>query len=252
MSNSSTPPWKHVWITGASSGLGEHVARALAKRGCIVSITARREEQLAAIAADFDHMFIYPADVTDAEALKLVVAQMEEQHGPVDLTIFGAGASFSSSATELEIGNFAKTLDINVMGVTNALDAVLPHMLARRAGHISWIASVAGYGGLPISPPYGASKAALINMAESMHGKLKQSGVTLSLINPGFVRTPMTDVNTFPMPFLMEPEAAAEKMIAGLRRKKFEITFPWQLVWILKVLNLLPYWLYLPIIRRVI
>ena len=243
--------WKHVWITGASSGLGEHVARQLAARGCKVSITARRKEKLDEIAQGSDNIFAYPADVTDADQLKAIVTQMEADHGQIDLTIFSAGAWFQSSVKELNLGNYAKTLDVNIMGVVNAMDAVLPQMMARRGGHISWVSSVSGYGGLPLAASYGASKAALINMAESMHSELERAGVCLSLINPGFVRTPMTDKNAFPMPFLMEPEDAATKMIEGLEKEKFEIAFPWQLVWILKALNILPYWLYLRITKRI-
>ena len=248
--SSTSLPWKHVWITGASSGLGEHVARQLAERGCTVSITARRAEQLEAIAKDYDNVHVYPADVTDKEVLGDIVKQMEAQHGPVDLTVFSAGAWFQSSVRELKTENVAKTLDVNVMGVFNALDAVLPQMLARGGGHISWVASVAGYGGLPMSASYGAGKAALISAAESMHSELEKAGVTLSVINPGFVKTDMTAKNKFPMPFLMDVEDAAAKMIDGLEKKKFEIAFPWQLVWILKFLNHLPYWLYLRIIKR--
>ena len=245
------PKWKHVWITGASSGLGEYTARILAQKGCKVSITARRAKELDIIAAGHKNISSYPADVTDVNALRSVVTQMEEDHGEIDLAIFSAGAWFQSTLKDLNTENFAKTLNVNIMGVVNALDCVLPQMLNRGCGHVSWIASVAGYGGLPTSASYGASKAAQINMAESMHSELDRAGVAISVINPGFVRTPMTDKNKFPMPFLMEPEDAAVKIVAGLEKRKFEIAFPWQFVWMLKIINLLPYWLYLPIIKKI-
>ncbi len=247
-----TAPWKHVWITGASSGLGEYAARLLAQQGCQVSITARSDDKLQAIASEYPNIAVYPADVTDAARLKDIVSQMEQDHGPVDLAVFSAGAWFQSTIAELKVENVAKTFDVNVMGVVNALDAVLPQMLARGSGHVSWIASVAGYGGLPLSAAYSGSKSALITMAESMMPELKKSGIDISVINPGFVRTPMTDVNEFPMPFLMEPEDAAVKMVDGLKARKFEIAFPWQMVAILKFLNHLPYWAYFKLVKRLI
>ncbi|MFD0916316.1 SDR family NAD(P)-dependent oxidoreductase [Pseudahrensia aquimaris] len=246
------PKWKHVWITGASSGLGEGVARILAKKGCHVSITARSEDKLAAIAADFGNVTSYPGDVTDPERLKEIVAQAEETHGPIDLTIFCAGAWFPSPITKMKVENFAKTVDVNLMGVVYALDAVLDRMIERGSGHISWVSSVAGYGGLPNSAAYGSTKAALIHLAESVRPELERKGLTLSLINPGFVKTPMTNKNDFPMPFIMEPDDAAEAMVSGLEREKFEVVFPWQLKWILKFMNILPYPLYFWITRKMV
>jgi len=242
--------WKHVWITGASSGLGEHVARLLAEEGVQVSISARSADKLAAIAESSPNISAYPLDVTDAESVRNVAGRIEMAHGPIDMCIFSAGAWFPGKITDLQVENFAKTIDVNLMGVVNALDAVMGPMLARRAGHISWVASVAGYGGLPNSAAYGSSKAALIHLAESVRPELERKGLTISVINPGFVKTPMTSQNDFPMPFLMEPEDAAVKMIEGLKKKKFEITFPWQLVWTLKILNLLPYSAYHFLIRK--
>ena len=249
---SLTPPWKHVWITGASSGLGEHTARLLAKKGCKVSITARRLEKLREIAGQEPNISIHPADVTDPEALKKIVEDIEEKNGPVDLAIFSAGAWFPSSITDLKVDNFARTLDVNVMGVVNALDAILPRMTERGHGHVSWVSSVAGYIGLPNSAAYGASKSALISLAESVQIELQKQGIIVSVINPGFVRTQLTDMNKFPMPFLMEPNEAAQKIVKGLERRKFEIAFPWQMELILKTLRLLPYSLSLPLIRRLI
>ena len=246
----SEAKWEHVWITGASSGLGEHVARILARQGCHVSISARSEDKLNAIAASSDNISAHPLDVTDHEACKKVVSDIEAAHGPIDLCVFSAGAWFPGKITKMQVDNFEKTLNVNLMGVVRCLDAVMPGMLERGSGHISWVASVAGYGGLPNAASYGSSKAALIHMAESARPELERRGLTLSVINPGFVKTDMTADNDFPMPFLMEVEDAAEKMVDGLKAEKFEIAFPWQLVTILKVLNLLPYWLYHWIIRK--
>jgi len=248
--NTHSPPWKHVWITGASSGLGEYTARLLAQQGCIVSISARRRQQLEAIARDQPNIFVYPADVTDPETLKKIVAQMEAEHGPLDLAIFCSGAWFPGSMGDVKVGDFARTFDVNVLGVTNALQAVLPQMVERGSGQVSWISSASGYIGLPKSTAYSASKAALISVAESLYVELKRKNITVSVINPGFVRTALTDNNKFSMPFLMEPQDAAAKIVAGLKKRKFEIAFPWQLVFILKTLRILPYRLSLALIRR--
>lgn len=248
----TSAPWKHVWISGASSGLGEYTARALAKLGCRVSISARSKDALDAIAADFSNVTSYVGDVTDRERMLELVDEMENAHGPIDLCILSAGTWFPGSITSLQVENFAKTIDINLMGVVYCLDAILPRMLERRTGHISWISSVAGYGGLPNSAAYGASKAALIHFAESAKPELERKGIALSVINPGFVKTQLTAKNKFPMPFLMEPEDAADKIVSGLRKKKFEIAFPWQLVTILKAINHLPYWLYFWVTKRLV
>jgi short-subunit dehydrogenase len=136
------------------------------------------------------------------------------------------------------------------MGAVNGLAAVLPTLIDRRAGHVAVVASVAGYRGLPNASAYGATKAALINMCESLKTQLDRLGVTISLINPGFVRTPLTDKNKFPMPFLMEPEDAARAIFEGMARKKFEIAFPTRFVLILKVLRMLPYRLYFKLVRK--
>jgi short-subunit dehydrogenase len=141
-------------------------------------------------------------------------------------------------------------LQVNYMGVINVLAAVLPGFARERRGHISWIASVSGYRGLPKAAAYGPTKAALINLAESLKPELDEMGVKISVINPGFVKTPMTEVNDFEMPFLMQPEEAARVTIKGLARGKFEIAYPTPFVAILKTLRLLPYALYFPLIRR--
>lgn len=251
MSNASGK-WKHVWITGASSGLGEFTARILAEKGCHVSISARSEDKLEAIAATHQNISAHAADVTDGERLKQVVAEIEDAYGPIDLCIFSAGAWFQSSIKDMNVENFQKTVDVNFMGVVKSMDAILPRMLERKSGHVSWISSVAGYGGLPNAASYGATKAALIHMAETVKPELEAENITVSVINPGFVRTALTDKNKFPMPFLMEPEDAAEKIVSGLEAEKFEVAFPWQMVWILKFLNHLPYWLYFKLIKRLV
>ena len=246
------PQWKVAWLTGASSGLGEAAARRLADGGTIVCISARSADKLDAIAASSPNIHAYPADVTDVAALGGVAARIEADHGPIDLALFCAGAWFPSSISDMKIDNFHKTFDVNVNGVANGLSVVLPAMLERGRGHVSWISSVAGYGGLPNSASYGATKSALISLAESVKPELEACGIDVTVINPGFVETDLTAKNTFPMPFLMNVDEAGDKMIEGLRKRKFEVAFPWQLVTILKVLNLLPYPIYFWFIRKFI
>ncbi|MEE9315472.1 MAG: SDR family NAD(P)-dependent oxidoreductase [Rhizobiaceae bacterium] len=243
-------PWKHVWITGGSSGLGEHTARLLAAEGCHVSISARSKDKLEAIASSSKNISAHVADVTDLSKTKKLVAELEKKFGPIDLCIFNAGVGFKETLNEFDAEIFRKTFDINVQGVVNAFDAILPRMIERKQGHISWVASVAGYGGLPGGVSYGASKAALIHMAETAKMGLDDKGIDFSVINPGFVRTAMTAPNKHPMPFLMEVEDAAEKIVKGLKAKKYEIAFPWQLVWVLKIVNHLPRWLYIKVMKR--
>ena len=244
--------WNVAWVTGASSGLGEHGARELAQRGVTVCISARSADKLDAIAATHPSIHAYPCDVTDPDELKEVAARIAADHGAIDLALMCAGAWFQASITDLRLDNIARTFNVNVQGVFNVLDAVLPDMVARGAGHVAWISSVAGYGGLPMSAAYGPSKAALINLAEGVKPELARKGITVSLINPGFVKTPMTAKNEFDMPFLMEVEPAAKSMIDQLATGRFEVRFPWQLVWILKFLNILPYPLYFAATQRLL
>ena len=240
--------WKTAWITGASTGIGLHVALQLAAQGVRVVISARSVDALAKAAAGQPNLIPVALDVTDAGA----VARVAREIGPQDLVIFGAGVYTPVAARAIDPKLFKSIMDVNYHGVVNGLAAVLPDMLARRGGHVAWIASVAGYRGLPKAAAYGPTKAALINLAESLKPELDRAGVTLSLINPGFVETPMTAQNDFVMPFLMKPEAAAERVIAGLAAGKFEIAFPRRFVAILKFARLLPYGLYFWLIKRAV
>ena len=190
--------------------------------------------------------------MTDAASVAKTFQNIGDNLGPVDLVIGAAGKYKPVFSQELSLEDFRSTLDVNYMGVINMLDAVLPAFRARRSGHVAWIASVAGYLGLPKSAAYGPTKAALINLAEGLKPELEQFNITTSVINPGFVRTPMTDGNDFPMPFLMEPDEAARRTIEGLAKGKFEIAYPTRFVLILKTLRLLPNWAFFAITRRLI
>ncbi len=241
MFETATLPWRLVWVTGASTGIGRELALQLAGRGVKVAVSARSAEKLAGL---HSLIFPYPLDVTDSVAVQKTVSQIEHDLGAINLTIFSAAIYAEIEASYIDPQQFSRLMATNYMGVINCLSAVLPKMLARKAGHISWIASVAGYRGLPKAAAYGPTKAALINLAECIKPELALQGITISVINPGFVETPMTASNKFSMPFLMKPEDAARRTIEGLAKGKFEIAFPTRFVAILKLLRILPYRLY--------
>jgi NAD(P)-dependent dehydrogenase (short-subunit alcohol dehydrogenase family) len=242
---------RHAWITGASSGIGRELALLLARDGAKVAASARRREELDKLAAEMPgRIAAYPVDVVDADALVRVCAEIELANGPLDLAVFNAGTHEPVDVASFSPGPFQRLMAINYMGAVNGIAAVLPRFLERRAGHIAVVSSVAGYRGLPQAAAYGPTKAALINLCEALKPDLDPYGVRISVINPGFVRTPLTDLNPFPMPFLMEADAAADRIVKGLARGAFEITFPRRFTWLVKLARILPYALYFPLIRK--
>lgn len=251
------PPWSTVWITGASRGIGEALALELAALGCTVAISARDEATLEEVAERgragglSGRLEPFVLDVTDAEASGRVVQAIEASLGPIDLAILNAGTHSPVSLEDFSPEPFERLLRLNVLGVVNGVSCLLPFWKPRREGHLAIVASVAGYRGLPTAAAYGASKAALINFAEALQPDFRAAGLDLSIVNPGFVRTPLTDRNPFPMPFLLEPDDAARRIVRGLEKKRFEIAFPWRFVFWLKLLRLLPYRLYLPLVKRI-
>lgn len=242
-------PWKTAWVTGASTGIGRDVALQLAARGVKVAVSARSAEKLAALGTS---VLAIPLDVTDAEACRAAVERIESELGPIDLAVLGAGTYTPVAIDDLNPAQFAHMMGTNYMGVVNCISALAPGMIARRSGHLSWIASVAGYIGLPKAAAYGPTKAALINLAESLYPEMKAKGVSVSVINPGFVETPLTAQNDFEMPFLMKPEDAARRTIEGLAAGRFEVAYPRRFVAILKTLRLLPYPLFFKLISRAV
>lgn len=240
-------PWRLAWVTGASTGIGADICRQLAAQGVVVAASARNVEALKTLGSGI-HAF--PLDVSDETAVAATFVAIEKAHGPIDLIVAGAGIYTPASAADFQTKMFRQMYEVNYLGVVNMLAAVLPTFRARRAGHLSWIASVSGYRGLPKAAAYGPTKAALINLAESLQPELARDGVKVSVINPGFVRTPMTAVNDFEMPFLMEPADAARATIAGLAKGKFEVAYPAPFVAILKIGRLLPYRLFLWVSRK--
>lgn len=241
-----------AWLVGASSGIGRALAFQLAQAGWQVAISARRLDALQAMQAQAAALHPYPVDVTDLHSLHDAVEFITHELGDIDLCLLNAGDYTPMPLADFNIDLFRKLCEVNYMGMVNGLDAILPAMLARGRGQILLTASIAGYRGLPKSAPYSASKAAVINLAESLHLELKARGVLLRVINPGFVRTPLTDQNTFKMPFLIEADAAARAIIRELDKDHFEIVFPKRFAWLMKLLRMLPYWLYFKLTRRAV
>jgi NAD(P)-dependent dehydrogenase (short-subunit alcohol dehydrogenase family) len=244
-------PPERVWITGASMGIGEALARRLARDGAEVVASARSADRLAALAAEGAGRIVpWPVDITDHAAVHATVERIEAERGPIDVAVLNAGTHRPVSAADFTAQGLRELMEINVMGTAACLEALMPRMVARGKGRIAVVASVAGYRGLPTSAYYGATKAALINLTESLKFDLDRAGVTIQLIDPGFVKTPLTDKNEFPMPFLVSAEVAAERIARGLRGSGFEIAFPRAFVAILKLLRILPYRLYFLLVGR--
>ncbi len=236
--------WSVVWITGASSGIGRVLAVQLAKAGAKVAISARSADKLAEVAASQAGIFAFPLDVGDASATEATVAAIEAQLGPIDLAVLNAGTWDPMSATDFSAARANASMQVNYVGHANGIEALGPRFMARKTGHIALVSSVAGYRGMPQAAAYAPSKAAVISLAESLQPDFARHNVTLSVINPGFVATPMTAVNQFPMPFLMPVDKAVDRIVVGLTKRKFEIAFPWPLVTMLKIMRVLPYPMY--------
>tara|TARA_R110002020_G_scaffold23525_9_gene78259 strand:- start:6500 stop:7303 length:804 start_codon:yes stop_codon:yes gene_type:complete len=234
-----------AWITGASSGIGRALALRLAGEGYTVYATARNEQDLAEAERDAvgldGRIIAAPGDVTNAEAMAEIAARIDAEGNGLALAVFNAGVYLPVHAEILKLGDFDKSFAVNLTGVVNCLAPALERMKARRRGQLAIVSSVTGYGGMPTSAAYGATKAALINMAESLKFDLDKLGVHIQVINPGFVDTPATADNAFTMPALMQPGDAAKRIADGLKSSSFEITFPRRFTYVLKALQFLPY-----------
>ena len=239
-----SPHWGTVWITGASSGIGRELARQIAPQAAHVAISARTESALLALEQDLNGVSAYPTDVTKGEDVAACVEQIEAKHGAIDLAVLNAGYWKLMPADDLDLVAMERAIEVNYLGVVRGLTAVLPSMLRRGSGHIAIVASVAGYRGLPNSAGYGPTKAALINLAESLKVELAPKGITISIVNPGFVDTPMTRNNPFPMPGIISASQAATAMLVGLKWQRYEIIFPKPFGFAMKALRLLPNALY--------
>ena len=236
---------KKIWITGASSGIGKAVAEKFAKEGWQVAVSARRKEILDEMAKDLN-ISSYPLDVVDEQNCKITFQKIISDFTEIDLCIFCSGTYDPKKEKEIDIKQSKFVMDVNYFGVLNCVKSVEKYFKDKKNGHISIVSSIAGYRGLPNSSGYGPSKAALNNFAESIYFDFKKYNIRVSVISPGFIKTPLTDKNDFPMPFLRSVEFAAEKIYDGLNKSSsFEIHFPKQLTLILKFLRILPYKIYL-------
>lgn len=242
----------HWWITGAGSGMGQQLAWIAATDGAKVSISGRRAVALAETAAGQDRIHPWVLDVRDSAAVAAALDAIESTHGQIDIAVLNAAFYQPMDAADFSLQVFRETMETNVMGVVNCLDILLPRMLARGCGRLVIVASVAGYRGLPKAAAYGPSKAALINLAESLRPSAAAAGVNVQVVNPGFVATPLTAANRFHMPFLITAEDAARRIYRGIGKGGFEIAFPWPFVMLLKIAGLLPDRLYFALTARMI
>ena len=241
---------RRVWIIGASSGIGAAIATDLLQRGARVALTARRQPELDQIAHGWGHALVLPFDAADDNAWASAWSILRADWGAVDLVLFCAAAYRPCRSWEISAEQVRHTLDVNLASVYYGLEHVLPDMLARGSGGVGVIASVAGYMGLPNATLYGPTKAALINLAELLYYDLAPRGLAVYLINPGFVQTRLTAENNFAMPALQTPQQAADAIVKGMMRGRFEIAFPRRFTGILKLVRQLPYRLRFALLHR--
>jgi len=244
----------HYLVTGASSGIGEYLAIELGRRGHTLGLIARNAERLEAVAAAVKKAggkaAWAVADVTDKEATWSAIRHLEAELGPVDCLVANAGGGGGPSpAAKADVERIVGDMRVNYDGTVNTVAAVLPRMVAEDKGHIAVVASIAGFRGVPPGGSYSAAKAAIHTLFEAWAAELNGTGVTVTTINPGFVRTPATDKNKFPMPFKIEPEVAARKMADGLEAKRRYVVFPWQMRLLAHLWRPLPWWIFEPAVK---
>lgn len=243
-----------AWITGAGKGIGRALALRLAEEGILVAASARTLPDLESLVKESDtrpgQIVAFPLDVTDETAVVTCANQIETSLGKIDLLICNAGAHVPLTVSGFNSETFRYLFDVNVMGTVYGLAALLPRFIKRRKGRIAVMSSVAAYRGLPSAAAYGATKAALINMCEALKPEADKFNIGLSVICPGFVKTPLTDRNSFRMPFLMDADRAADKIFRGLQGGQFEISFPRRLTIWFKLSRCLPYRLFFLVTSR--
>lgn len=245
---------QHVWITGASTGLGAALAHEYAAAGARVALTSRSRDDLERCRTELprpDLAGVYRADVTSRAEIARAVEDICTV-APIDLAILNAGTYAPMKLADWNTTAIRELFEINFFGVTTCMELLLPQMRARRAGTIAVVASVAGDIGLPYAAPYSASKSALNRICESLRPELEREGISISVINPGFVRTPLTAHNDFPMPFLIEADRAAAIIRRDLARGRRDIRFPWQMSLLMRVIANLPSALSAPLLRRML
>jgi short-subunit dehydrogenase len=242
---------KVIWITGASSGIGKALAIKFANEGWQVAASARRENLLKELSDKYPNIQSFPLDVTDSNKCKSIFKDILEKFKNIEICVFGTGIHDPKSEKKFNIEKIRKIMEVNFFGIINSINSIYNYYNEKKSGQISIISSVAGYRGLPAAGAYSASKAALINFTESLNFDMKRKNVRISLINPGFIKTPMTDQNNFSMPMIKSPEFAAEQIYNGLVKKSgFEIHFPKTFTFFLKFLRILPIDLYFRVVEK--
>ncbi|MDQ3474620.1 MAG: SDR family NAD(P)-dependent oxidoreductase [Acidobacteriota bacterium] len=245
---------KTVMITGASSGIGRGLAVELARRGAKVGLLARRADALAELVREIKNAngkaIALPADVMDAASLSAAAMQLRGALGPIDVLIANAGVGATVDGAELKGSTVAEVINVNVLGAANSVEAVVPEMVKRGTGHLVVISSLAAYRGLPKSAAYCASKAAVSAFFESLRLDLKPRGIDVTIIHPGFIKTPLTAGRHAQMPFLMELDDAVVKIISAIEKRKKSYAFPWQLASIVRAGMIMPNFMYDWISRR--
>lgn len=231
---------KHYWLVGASEGLGLALAAKLREAGAELTLSARTEASLAAAQLRLPGVRIVPVDVSSTDS----VAQAVGQIGPLDGVVFLAGVYWPMTGQAIDPEKLTTMCDINFTGCARVVGAVMPAMVARGQGHIVITGSLSGFRGLPGAIGYGASKAGVMALAESLYADLRGTGIKVQLANPGFIRTRLTAKNDFSMPFLMEPEGAAEEMMRLMRSDRFKSSFPTVFSWLFRLSQFMPDWAY--------
>ena len=240
---------KVIWITGASSGIGKALSIKFAQEGWIVAASARREGLLQELTKINQNIHSFPLDVTNPEQCKKVFEDIRKKFNNIEISIFGTGIHDPNSEKKFNLEKIREIMEVNYFGTMNSINAVYDYYNNKKSGQISIISSVAGYRGLPAAGAYCASKSALTSFTESLRFEMMRKNVRISLVSPGFIKTPMTDQNDFPMPMIKSPEFAAEQIYIGLTKKTgFEIHFPKAFTFFLKFLRILPYGIYFKLI----
>jgi NAD(P)-dependent dehydrogenase (short-subunit alcohol dehydrogenase family) len=239
-----------VWLVGASTGIGRATAELLHAKGAQVIVSARNAAAVAQFELQNPGSLGLALDATDREAMRAAAAAIVERFGRIDLALYCAGYYKPMRATAFDLADALQHERVNYVGALHLLDAVLPTLLKQGRGHLSLVSSVAGYRGLPNGLAYGPTKAALINLAETLYFDLQPRGIGVSVVNPGFVETPLTAQNEFAMPALITPEQAAQEMLAGWAAGRFEIHFPKRFTLWLKALRHVSDALYFKAVRK--
>ncbi len=243
---------KNVWITGASSGIGRALAIKFAKEGWQVAASARRENLLKDLNNQNPNIYPFPLDVKNENEAKNIFQNIIEKFKTIDISVFCTGMHDPEAEKRLSSEKVREIMETNFFGTLNCIMAVNTYFREKKNGHISIVSSVAGYRGLPAASGYCASKSALTSLAESLYFDFKRHNVRVSLVSPGFIKTPMTNKNKFPMPMIKSAEFAAEKMFNGLTKKKsFEIHFPMAFTLLMKLLKIMPNWLFFLLVKFV-